>query len=213
MSRYLLLFILVSLVTACTETEDPILPRPTTTVDFRNPVVGQQNTYSSYNFRCGAAERTPGSELMLTVTAVTESLLELTETTTDTALAPIVLHAERVPGNLIISAEERSRSNLLFFYGSDSIRLDAPAVASLDYRDCVFYDNDQVFTGDYVASIDEFLFEDQRMTNLKTVSCVPIVLDLDAYLLYTENNLVASIQTWRDFGNEGNTTVYLLQTE
>ena len=139
-------------------------------------------------------------------------MIEFTEMGADTNATPVVLHAERVPGNLIIPAEERVNSRLLFFYGSDSIRLDATPVTTLEYRDCVFYDGDQVFTGDYVAAIDEFTFANQTISNLKMVSCVPFVLDLNAYLLYNENNLLASVQTWNDFSDDPTTEVYLLQT-
>lgn len=214
MRHYLLLSTLFLLLTACTDTEDPITPiiEFDEAINFQRPVVGQKNFYDSYTLRCGGEEVSPPSVLTLAVTAVTDDMIELTETTADSNTAPVILHAERVPGNLIISAEERVNSRLLFFYGSDSIRLNAPPVANLEYRDCVFYDGEQVFTGDYVAAIDNFTFGTRTLTNLKTVSCVPVVLDLDAYLLYNENNLMASVQSWRGFGNDSTTEIYLLQT-
>lgn len=214
--RYCLLMAVALIGFACdseesftpTEAPDPV----SLTVDFQRPVVGQRNIYDSFQFVCGQLEDARNTEITLTVTAVSESLLELTETYADSTLVPVILHAVRVPGNLIISADERARSSLLYFYGSDSLRLDAASVATLDYRDCVFYDADTIFTGDYIASVPEFTFNELSFSDLKVASCVPFV-DLDGYLLYTERNLVASVTATRWGIGTSSTTIVVLRGE
>ncbi|MFT7121821.1 MAG: hypothetical protein ACJAZ9_002009 [Neolewinella sp.] len=202
-------FVLVLLLAAaCTTVEDPIIPLPfDTQVNFQRPNVGQKNVYDVYFQTCGSPEVSIPNQLTLAVTAVTDDLIEFTET--DSLGNQVVMTADRVPGNLIISAEERALSQLLFFYGSDSLRLDAAPTAELTYRDCNFWDGDQIFTGDYVAAVDQFTFGGQTMTNLKTVSCVPIFLDLEGYLLYDENNLKGSIRTEGSWGGILHTVILL----
>lgn len=113
----------------------------------------------------------------------------------------MVFRAERRPGNLLISAAARRVTELFFFYGSDSIRLDAPATATLTQKDCVFFDGVSKFTGDYVARVPSFQIDGLTFTELKTVSCVPTILDLDGYLLNDEFTLKASISaTTSEFG-------------
>ncbi|MEM1358737.1 MAG: hypothetical protein AAGF89_11075, partial [Bacteroidota bacterium] len=100
--------------------------------------------------------------------------------------------------------------------GSDSIRLNAEPTAKLDYRDCVFYDGDVKFTGDYVAEIPTFEMAGVELKGLKSVSCVPVILDLDGYLLYNKYSLMGSITTSTgEFGGveTTHTSIFLLKEE
>jgi len=225
MSRIISLSFLLCLLTctACeteqaTPTPDPDPdPGPVLAADrvnFQEPKVGQFNTFSVFGFECGEAVPAAGSELTLTITAVSETEIAFAETNSGRPDYAYTYTADRVPGNLLISAEERAQSSLFYFYGSDSIRLQAESVADLTYEDCVFYDGSEVFKGDYVASIPSFEFEASTYENLKMVSCVPIILDLDGYLLYDARSLMGSITTSSsEFGGEVTTfsNVYLLQ--
>ncbi len=211
------LSLVLLLITSCDP--EPITPQPSPQpvdpdrVSFQNPVVGQFNTFDVLSFECGQAVPAPSSDLTLSITAVTDDEIEFSEQSSGLT-DPYVYTAERVPGNLLISAEERAGSRLFYFYGSDSIRLDAQPVAELNYQDCVFFNGNEKFTGDYVASIPSFELEGRTLSNLKSVSCVPIILDLDGYLLYDSNNLHASITTsGSEFGGVESwfTTIYLLQ--
>jgi len=83
------------------------------------------------------------------------------------------------------------------------------------YQDCVFYDDGEKFTGDYITSLPFFELDDKTFTDQKVASCVPVVLDLDGYLLYDEHGLSASITvTEGGFGEIiTSTTAYLLKAE
>ncbi|MEO0734832.1 MAG: hypothetical protein AAFZ52_18490 [Bacteroidota bacterium] len=185
-------------------------------VNFLDPVVGQFNTFEVLSYECGTELPTETSDLTLTVEAVTPTEITFAETRSDQPDYEYSYTAERVPGNLLISPEERQGSNLFYFYGSDSIRLTAEPSAVLQYRDCVFYDQDVKFTGDYVAMIPSFTLGETTYPQLKTVSCVPIILDIDGYLLYTSESLLGSITTsTSEFGGveTTHTTVLLLKDE
>jgi len=185
---------LLLVITACekTATPTPIDPGPgliinPDRVNFQDPKVGQFNAFEAISYECG--EEIPSEnrwELKLTITDVTP------ETT-----------------------EDRQQSRLFFFYGSDSIRLDAPTTTELTYQDCVFFDGSEKFTGDYVAGIPSFELDDKTFKDQKVVSCVPVILDLDGYLFYDEHSLTASITTEvGGFGEIRTTTnVFLLKEE
>ncbi|MBC6992589.1 hypothetical protein QWY85_06655 [Neolewinella lacunae] len=209
----LLLFALLGFVACEKENLQPEPALNPERVNFQAPEVGQFNTFEMFSYACGEALPEAPSTLTLTITGVTETEIEFTESYSSRTDS-LVFTADRKPGNLLISPEERASSSLFFFYGSDSLRFMAPPVASLQYRDCVFYNGDEKFTGDYVARVPSFTFGDTNFRNLKSVSCVPVILDLDGYLLYDEHSLKASISTsTSEFGGEETTftTVYLLQ--
>ncbi|MEM9258014.1 MAG: hypothetical protein AAGA62_00120 [Bacteroidota bacterium] len=221
LSLPLLLFCLLLLHSCEKDSAQPIVeptPVPVPHVDrvnFQTPTVGQFNTYEMLSFECGTEVPSEGQEFTLSITEVTESTITFEETW-ENQPDPYSYVAQRRPGNLLISAEDRSRSGLFYFYGSDSIRLNAEPTAKLDYRDCVFYDGDVKFTGDYVAEIPKFEMAGVELKGLKSVSCVPVILDLDGYLLYNKYSLMGSITTSSsEFGGVVTTftSVFLLKEE
>jgi len=184
-------------------------------VNFQEPGVGQFNAYEEISYQCG--EIIPNGnrqELKLSITGVTPETIEFTESINNNPNS-IVYTALRQEGVIAISAEDRQRSSLFYFYGSDSLRLDAPTVADLTYADCVFFDGSEKFTGDYVAAVPEFELDGKSYKNQKVVSCVPSIMNLDGYLFYDRNGLTASITaTTIGFGSDDETTfttVYLLK--
>ncbi len=209
--RFSFFLLLLAFFLVSCEKDTPILPVEPDPVlnpdrlNFQNPVVGQFNTFEAFSYECGAAFPTESWELRLEITAVTEEAIELTESYNNGS--PEVLTALREEGVLRISPEDRQRSQLFFFYGSDSLRLDAPPVRDLTYRDCVFYHGNEKFTGDIVARINELELAGRTFKQQKVVSCVPVILDLDAYLFYDKYGLTASITTSSsEFG--GNETTH-----
>ncbi|MTB52514.1 hypothetical protein [Lewinella sp. W8] len=193
------------IMTGCDDDQAIVTPTPTPPteglINFQDPEVGQVNAYQTISYSCGEALPNDRPELRLTVTGVSDTEIEFTETFGNAD--PVVFTAERRPGNLLISAEDRRATELFFFYGSDSIRLDAPPTATLSQKDCVFFDGAEKFTGDYVAMVPAYSIGDLTFQDLKTVSCVPTILDLDGYLLYNEFTLKASISaTSSEFGGQ-----------
>jgi hypothetical protein len=212
------LFSLLLAFTACEKsaTAIPVDPEPIINPDrinFQAPEVGQFNAFEAISYECGTAISDENRwELKLTITGVSPETIEFTESYENSANTEVIT-ALRQEGVIAISAEDRQRSRLFFFYGSDSLRLEAPTVADLTYNDCVFFDNGEKFTGDYVAGIPSFELDGKTFKDQKVVSCVPVILDLDGYLFYDQHGLTASITTEvGGFGEIRTTTnVFLLK--
>lgn len=212
------IFALLLAFTACQKPTGliPMEPEPVLNPDrinFQEPQVGQFNAFESLYYECGEAINDENRwELKLTITDVTPEAIEFTETYENNT-NPLVYKALRQEGVITISAEDRERSRLFFFYGSDSIRLDAPTTTELTYEDCVFFDGTEKFTGDYVAGVTSFQLDGKIFKDQKVVSCVPVILNLDGYLFYDQYSLTASITTQKSgFGElQTFTTVYLLK--
>ncbi|MEL7161819.1 MAG: hypothetical protein AAFN92_13745, partial [Bacteroidota bacterium] len=167
------LFLLLLFCTTSCEQENAIPTEPglqlsEKRVNFQEPVVGQFNTFETLSYECGEELPTSSEDLILTVEAVTPTEITFTETRSGNPDHVYSYTAERAPGNLLISAEERQGSSLFYFYGSDSIRLTAQPTAILNYKDCVFYDGDEKFTGDYVARIPSFTLGETTYPGLRT---------------------------------------------
>jgi len=216
----LLFSILLLAFSACEKTAvpTPIEPDPDPVinpdrVNFQDPKVGQFNAFEAISYECGEAIVDENRwELKLTITDVSPETIEFTESYENTTNTT-VFTALRQDGVIAISAEDRAQSRLFFFYGSDSIRLDAPTTAELTYQDCVFFDDGEKFTGDYVAGIPSFELDGKTFKDQKVVSCVPVILNLDGYLFYDKHGLTASISTEvGGFGEIRTTTnVFLLK--
>lgn len=197
-----------------TEPEPDPIP-PIERVNFQTPAVGQFNTYEEFSYECGTEMPTERQEFTLSITEVTDNTITFSEKWGNQANTYSYV-AQRRPGNLLINAEDRVGSSLFYFYGSDSIRLDATPIAKLDYEDCVFYNGTEKFTGDYVAEIPQFDLAGHTFENLKSVSCVPTILNLDGYLLYNKYSLMGSITaSSSEFGGVTTTftNVFLLKEE
>lgn len=212
------ILLLSVLFSACERDENitPVEPDPVRNperLDFQSPVVGQFNTFEIRSYECGTEIPSEGGELDLKITGVTEEAIEFTEDTGNGT--PFVYSALRKEGMLLISPVDRQQSRLFYFYGSDTLRLAAAPTVEVTYQDCVFYDDGEKFTGDYITSLPFFELDDKTFTDQKVASCVPVVLDLDGYLLYDEHGLSASITvTEGGFGEIiTSTTAYLLKAE
>lgn len=219
LSRTILpLFAILLAFTACEKDAipTPVDPDPVINparVNFQEPKVGQFNAFEAISYECGEAINDDNRwELKLTISAVTPETIEFTESYENTTNT-VVYTALRQEGVIAISAEDRQQSRLFFFYGSDSLRLDAPTTTELTYQDCVFFDGAEKFTGDYVAGVPSFELDGKTFKDQKVVSCVPVILNLDGYLFYDKYGLTASINTQTGgFGDIRTTTeVFLLK--
>jgi hypothetical protein len=213
LSKYsLLLFTVLAIFTAC-EKENitaPIDPDPVLNpdrVNFQDPIVGQFNTFEVFSYECGQANQNEVWELDLTITAANENTIEFTESYENGD--DVVFEAQRKGDYLVIRPEDRQATRLFFFYGSDSLRLQETPVMELTYQDCVFYNGNERFIGDVVATMPVFNVEGRTFNNQKVVSCVPTILDLDGYLFYDQYGLTASITTSTStFGVGGEETTF-----
>ena len=74
----------------------------------------------------------------------------------------------------------------------------------LRQQDCSFFTEDGPFVGEEIGFIDRADFGQIVVENKWVVSCVPVVLDLEAYLIYDENQIYIS-HTVEEHSFSGNT--------
>lgn len=87
---------------------------------------------------------------------------------------------------------ERTRSTLFFFYGNDTIHIKPAQRENMTQSACRIDFQGQTFVGNEIGNINSFQIGPLSENNKTVVSCVPIILDLDAYLIYDENQLLMS---------------------
>ncbi|MFY0627211.1 MAG: hypothetical protein JXR07_13005 [Reichenbachiella sp.] len=87
---------------------------------------------------------------------------------------------------------DRRNSALFFFYGNDTIHLNSSNRVSLRQSKCRMFINQDVFIGEEIGFIDSFELGPYTIENKTAVSCVPEILNLEAYLIYDAHGLFAS---------------------
>ena len=115
-------------------------------------------------------EFTPGSPLAELSEA---SMVKVTEANADHILIP-----------------ERWNSNLFFFYGNDTLRVNPTHTVTLEQEDCSFKLGEDIFRGDEIAFIDQLDIQDYKLKDMTVVSCVPGGV-ADAYIIYQNGNIKA----------------------
>lgn len=185
--------ILIMSFIACDK--DPVIPTNPNQINFQAPVVGQENYYLSYSGVCGELAPT-GDTLIWRIKDLNGSDLELEElyTTGSPSYQPLsfVYPAKWSEKFIDIQPEFRQNSQLFFFYGSDTLRLKQSASLTLVQSNCILWDGETDFVGDHIGTVKMFKVGNLEYPRKKIVSCVPTIVNLDAYLVYDQNNLYSS---------------------
>ena len=194
--RILSLSLILSLIFLSSCDKDPIIFVPgENQINFQSPGFGQENYYVRYSGTCGNLDPT-GDTLILRIKSFDgiNMLLEETFTEASPAYHPLPFVYPAVWNNdlLEIEADVRASSSLFYFFGSDSLKLTMAHTSSLHQDNCLVWNDNEEFIGDYIGRIPEFRIDDHAYNDKKVVSCVPEILNLDGYLLYDANNLYAS---------------------
>lgn len=84
---------------------------------------------------------------------------------------------------------DRVQSNLFFFYGNDTIWTNPEHDIELEQDGCYLYYNNDLFIGEEIGFAPELQFGNIEHSNKTVVSCVPVILALDAYLVYDNGDL------------------------
>ncbi|MEM9051507.1 MAG: hypothetical protein AAGC47_05595 [Bacteroidota bacterium] len=212
MNRKFLILIAPLLLFACKSDNDdpsssPADPNPKNTMELNNLKEGQQNRYLRFSANCSDHDGTfeyTGDTLVVTVLEDEEGLKfieQFTENSTNMSEAIPAL-SEVVAGDEYILIPERQLSYLFFFYGNDTIHLTKPEDINLNQGSCyIEYDNGEPFIGEEIGFLPVYEYQGMRYTNNRIVSCVPVILDLDAYLVYDETQLKMSQTRFDDFMN------------
>ncbi len=187
------------LLSACTKDDDnqsdPETPK--NYVSLKSPKTGQQNMYVQYRKECGQDDsfQYTGDTLILSVIeSDTATLLKETFTSGSTNLSEMEDAIYPIyPNEDYILIPERQASWLFFFYGNDTIHLNQPADVELTQDNCVLtYLNGETFIGNEIASITSYEIGDIGLFNKSAISCVPPIMDIEAYLIYDKKGIEVS---------------------
>lgn len=172
-------------------------------LNFGNLELGKKLDFLMFTTSCddfnGSFQLT-GDTLAWSVDMVSADSILLKEAFTDgSPLAqdrePVLVKVTEANPDRIIMPNRWS-SNLFFFYGNDTLRVNPTHTVELSQEDCAFKLGEDVFRGDEIAFINALNIEDYSFDNMTIVSCVPGSVG-DAYIIYNNGNIKAIFS--RDF--------------
>ena len=91
-----------------------------------------------------------------------------------------------------IRIPERFNSALFFFYGNDTVTLAPQDRVNLVQNDCRLMLGNNNFIGNEFGLVNDFQVGNINIQDKTAVSCIPVIFDLDAYLMYDQNQLYLS---------------------
>ncbi|MEM6343826.1 MAG: hypothetical protein AAF927_08090 [Bacteroidota bacterium] len=195
--RFLLILCAALTLAACQSVELPAPIPETEWVDFANPQVGQSTYYVRYTTDCDNFDRAfqfSKDTLILSVVAVDGNLASMEERFTPGS--PFYKDGIVEPTRYDITSNQdyalltdRWNSALFFFYGNDTLRLTADHSATLEQDVCRLTIKDENFVGNEVGRLGRFEVGPLEQKNKTAVSCVPMILSMEAYLIYDKNYL------------------------
>ncbi|MCA6077977.1 hypothetical protein [Fulvivirga sedimenti] len=184
-----LMFILLAGLSSCSEDDyEPIVITAINT-SLKNPVDGQRSYYVRYTGSCNfpASAIYTGDTLILSVKEIDEELYFSESFTPGSPLfkqnaSPVTYRIEKKEDYLLLP--DRFSSALFYFYGNDTLFTNVADRAPLYQSGCKLRIDDSIFTGNEIGMVPSFRFGKVRFDNLTAVSCIPLFLELDAYLFY-----------------------------
>ena len=195
----------VVLLTACKK-DNPSTPASPPSqaneVNLTTLANGQQSTYLGYETVCNHAADSFNYRQDTLILSVLDDESgqfyfqeDLTPYSTSrvngTFMKPITYRVIRTENYLLIP--DRNESLLFYFYGNDTIQLQPAARVPLHQQDCILaHDSDNPFIGNDIGFFDSFDVGPITMQQKTAVSCVPAMMQLEAYLIYDENRLYMS---------------------
>ncbi len=200
-TRWLLFCLPFFVLLSCQDKEDDLpqvtptpTPTPSTnTLNLSDLQVGQKSIYRHYRATCDDLENTfeyTGDSIVVEVIAI-DNQLHFDEYFTAGSVNQDTTHRQ-VPvtsKDQLLLLPERNQSALFFFYGSDTIHL-APAIREdLEQASCRVIQSGSPFIGNDIGHIPSFELEDIKHYDKTIVSCVPMILNMEAYLLYDQEQL------------------------
>ena len=201
---YLYLLCCLFFIISCDkENIDPGLSPKNDAVLLGNLKVGQKSYYAAYTSECedlsGSFQWT-GDTLVVEVVHFQEDIAlkeYLTPGSKNAQGSGEYFQKINSLNNNYIGIPDHQSSNLFNFFGSDSILLKPKSRPAMVQNSCVIKFNGMTFTGNEIGSIADFKIGPVSIKNKTVVSCVPTILNLDAYLFYDENQLYLSHQAVR----------------
>ncbi|MCI4666976.1 MAG: hypothetical protein MRZ79_02365 [Bacteroidia bacterium] len=199
--KYLLLILpLAILFWSCDQEPEPIRPHSfnkSNTIDLGNPTVGQKTYYQLYESNCGSLNKDfnyVGDTLIVEITKQDDHWIMLEYLTEHSVnYSPLdTIYNPFYPDKQNTLIPNRFVSRLFFFYGNDTLRLQPDNRTKLIQKQCRLEINGDVFVGNEVGQLNSFELPDMEVKDKTAVSCVPLVLSLEGYLIYDESELYVS---------------------
>ncbi len=81
---------------------------------------------------------------------------------------------------------------MLYFYGNDSLFFNKPITADLQQSQCRLEINTEPFVGEEIGQLDRFEFGGILIEDKLGVSCIPMIFELDGFLVYDSESLYLS---------------------
>ncbi len=168
-------------------------------LDLSNPKAGQKSYFVNYSSICGSKDDSLhyiGDTLVVEVVASKDGFY-LLETLTPHSISfdpagPPPHHQEIKVVNDMVLIPNRTNSKLFYFYGSDSIQLRPKTIDKMKYTDCLIDFKGEPFTGGEIGFLGKFKVGSKTYEDKIVVSCIPTILNSDAYLIYDSNQLHVS---------------------
>ncbi|MEZ4776485.1 MAG: hypothetical protein R3D00_25135 [Bacteroidia bacterium] len=189
----------------------PVVPDPAENkdaVNFAAPAVGQKSLFLHYTTTCQQLNKDfvfTGDTLILEVIEksgqihLRESLTPTSPMYVSGAFQQPIEYSLTSAGDYAL-IPDRWNSALFYFYGNDTLRLNYPTDVTLVQNDCKLMLSGDPFIGDEVGFVKSFAFGDIRQTDKTVVSCIPVMLQLDAYLISDARHLYMSHTVIDDMG-------------
>ncbi|MEZ4827618.1 MAG: hypothetical protein R3C61_15245 [Bacteroidia bacterium] len=209
--RKLTLFALFSLLAFAACNVEPVIPDPNeneNAVNFAAPAVGQKSLFLHYTTTCQHLNKDfafTGDTLILEVIEksgqihLRESLTPTSPMYVSGAFQQPIEYSLTSTGDYAL-IPDRWSSALFYFYGNDTLRLNYPTYVTLVQNDCKLMLSGNPFIGDEVGFVKSFEFGDIRQTEKTVVSCIPVMFQLDAYLITDARHLYMSHTVIDDMG-------------
>jgi hypothetical protein len=195
LSKFCLLITLIGLM-SCAKDDAPIIPdpEPSAELNLKNLSEGQTASYVRLDGICGFDDMFNYTQDTLILEIIDqdgdlyfqESFTEgspLYEFNPDPVAYPVIKEQD------MILIPERDRSTLFFFYGNDTIKTAPQHEITLVQESCQQLADGEPFRGDLIAYLPTFDLHDISLREQTVVSCVPIIIDLEAFLCYKDGRL------------------------
>ena len=183
-------------IISCSQEEEIIRQVPDGNVDLSHLADGQQSMYLRYSTTCStlSADFKFTGDTLILETILTDEGFKLKESLT--AGSPSYTGTSSMfsilKENDDVLIPDRSSSALFFFYGNDTIHLNPAGKVSLRQSNCKLMLSGQTFVGDEIGQIESFTIGPVKQIDKTAVSCIPLIFQLDAYLIYDEKHLYMS---------------------
>ncbi|MDX1908161.1 MAG: hypothetical protein SF053_14085 [Bacteroidia bacterium] len=186
---------LVLLLSGCAR---EFVPPTVNDVSLAAPAAGQRSWFLRYETPCDQYKADivfTGDTLVLEIVGEGDQLKALEYLTPGspqyTTFPDTVQYPFSSTGDAVM-IPYRSSSRLFFFYDNDTLPLTRIPTVTLKQQDCMLTTGGQNFTGLETGLCETFEVGGSRLTDKRVVSCVPLLLTPDAYLIFDDKRLYIS---------------------